>query len=141
MTEKLGRYEILEEVGRGGFAIVYRARDTELDRPVALKELKPVLLQDTAWVKRFRREARAIARLDHPGIVPIYDVGQANERLFLVMRLVDGPSLEELLKKQGRLSWPKIIKIVSAIAEGLDYAHTQGILHRDLKPANILIDP
>ena len=75
MTEKLGRYEILEEIGRGGFAIVYRARDTELDRLVALKELKPMLLQDTGWVRRFRREARAIARLDHPRIVPVYDVG------------------------------------------------------------------
>jgi|GEM_PF-1236659 len=141
MTGKLGRYEIQETIGQGGFAIVYRARDTELDRLVALKELKPILLQDTDWVKRFRREARAIARLDHPRIVPIYDVGQAEERLFLVMRLVDGPSLEELIGQQGRLPWPEAVGIVIALAEGLDHAHAQGILHRDLKPANILIDP
>jgi serine/threonine protein kinase len=141
MTETLGRYEILEKIGQGGFAIVYRARDTELDRLVALKELKPILLQDTNWVKRFRREARAIARLDHPRIVPIYDVGQAEERLFIVMRLVDGPSLEELIGRQGRLPWPEALEIVTTLAEGLDHAHAQGILHRDLKPANILIDP
>ena len=141
MTGKLGRYEIQETIGQGGFAIVYRARDTELDRLVALKELKPILLQDTDWVKRFRREARAIARLDHPRIVPIYDVGQAEERLFLVMRLVDGPSLEELIGQQGRLPWAEAVGIVIALAEGLDHAHAQGILHRDLKPANILIDP
>ncbi len=141
MTETLGRYEILEEIGRGGFAIVYRARDPDLDRLVALKELKPILLQDSDWVRRFRREARAIARLDHPRIVPIYDVGQADQRLFIVMRLVDGPSLEELIAQQGRLSWSEAVGIVTALADGLDYAHSQGILHRDLKPANILIDP
>lgn len=141
MTDKLGRYEILAEIGRGGFAIVYRARDTELYRMVALKELKPALLQDTAWVKRFRREARAIAKLDHPRIVPIYDVGQVNERLFLVMRLVDGPSLAELIDRQVGLPWPEVVGLVTALADGLDYAHAQGILHRDLKPANILIDP
>ena len=141
MIDKLGRYEILAEIGRGGFANVYRARDTELDRMVALKELKPALLQDTAWVKRFRREAKAIARLDHPRIVPIYDVGQVNERLFLVMRLVDGPSLAELIERQGYLPWPEVVEMVAALADGLDYAHAQGILHRDLKPANILIDP
>ncbi|MEW5956986.1 MAG: protein kinase [Chloroflexota bacterium] len=142
MTANLGdRYEILEQIGQGGFATVYKARDTELDRLVALKELKPVLLQDTNWVRRFRREARAIAKLDHPRIVPVFDVSQAEERLFIVMRLVDGPSLEERLARQGRLAWPKAVDIVAAIAEGLDYAHAQGITHRDLKPANILLDP
>lgn len=141
MTNKLGRYELLEEIGRGGFAIVYRARDAELGRLVALKELKPILLQDGEWVERFRREARAIARLDHPNITPIYDVGEIGTRLFLVMRLVEGPSLEGLIAKQGRLAWPEVISIITPIAAGLDYAHAQGILHRDLKPANILIDP
>jgi serine/threonine protein kinase len=141
MTNRLGRYEILGEIGRGGFAIVYRARDTELDRLVALKELKPILLQDSEWVERFRREARAIARLDHPNIVPIYDVGEIETRLFLVMRLVEGPSLEELIAKQGRLTWSEVVSIITPIAAGLDYAHAQGILHRDLKPGNILSDP
>lgn len=141
MTEQVGRYEIFGEIGQGGFATVYRARDTELDRWVALKELKPILLQDTGWVQRFRREARAIARLDHPRIVTVYDVAEIAQRLFIVMRLVDGPSLEELIVRQGLLSWPEAVEIISALAEGLDYAHSHGVLHRDLKPANILIDP
>ncbi len=141
MTGKLGRYEILEEIGQGGFAIVYRVRDMELERLVALKELRPILLQDTSWARRFRREARAIARLDHPHIVTIYDVGEVEGRLFIVMRLVDGPSLEELIATQGRFPWPEAVEIITAVAEGLDYAHAQGVLHRDLKPANILMDP
>jgi len=140
MAEKLGRYEILDEVGQGGFATVYRARDTQLDRLVALKELKPVLLQDTNWVKRFEHEARTIARLDHPRIVTIYDVHETENRLYIVMRLVDGPSLEELLSNQGRFSWSETCEVMAAIAEGLDHAHAQGIVHRDLKPANILLD-
>jgi len=140
MTEKIGRYEILEQVGQGGFAVVHRARDTQLQRQVALKELRPLLLNDTNWVRRFQREARAIARLDHPAIVPIYDVYEAEERLFLVMRLVNGWPLDELIARQGRLSRTETLDILATVAGGLDYAHSQGILHRDLKPANILVD-
>jgi tRNA A-37 threonylcarbamoyl transferase component Bud32 len=140
MTEKLGRYEILEKIGQGGFAIVYRAKDTELDRLVALKELRQAFLDDTEWVSRFKREARTIARLDHPHIVTIHDVGEAEGHLYLVMRLVEGPDLADLLASRGHLSWSEAVEVVGAVAEGLDYAHTQGILHRDLKPANILID-
>jgi LuxR family maltose regulon positive regulatory protein len=140
MTEKLGRYEILEEIGRGGFAVVYRAHDTQLDRLVALKELRPILLADPGSVKDFRREARNIARLGHPHVVTIYDVYEAEQRQFIVMQLVDGSSLEELIARRGRLSWSETVEIIEAVAEGLDYAHTRGILHRDLKPANILLD-
>ena len=140
MTENLSRYEILEEIGRGSFAVVYRARDTQLDRLVALKALKPTLL-DTAWVRRFRREARTIARLKHPHIVTIYDVYQEQDRLFIVMQLVDGPSLDQLITRQGRLAWSEVLELMAALAQGLDYAHAQNILHRDLKPANILLDP
>jgi len=141
MTDQLDRYRIEAAIGQGGFAIVYRAYDSELDRQVALKELKPILLQDTGWVKRFRREARTIARLDHPRIVTIYDVKEIDHRLFIVMRLVDGPSLDELIARQGRLSWTEAVQIITVVAEGLDYAHAHGVLHRDLKPANILMDP
>ena len=141
MSENPGRYKILEEIGQGGFAIVHRARDTQLDRLVALKELRPILLRDGEWVKRFRREARTIARLDHPNIVTIHDVSSLEERLFIVMRLINGPSLEDLLAERGRLSWPETVEIITAVARGLGHAHSQGILHRDLKPANILMDP
>jgi non-specific serine/threonine protein kinase len=140
MIEDLGRYKILEEIGRGGFAIVYRTQDTELDRLVALKELRPALLHDTEWVKGFKREARTIARLNHPRIVTIHDVIEVAERLFIVMHLVDGPSLDNLIAAQGRLPWSQAVEIITALAEALDYAHAQGILHRDLKPANILLD-
>ena len=140
MSEKLGRYEIQEKLGEGGFAIVYRARDADLDRVVALKELRSLLITDETWVKRFRREAKAIARLDHPRIVTIHDVGEAEGRHFIVMRLVNGPSLDELLATRGRFSWKETIEMVMAMAEGLDFAHRQGVLHRDLKPGNVLVD-
>jgi predicted ATPase/tRNA A-37 threonylcarbamoyl transferase component Bud32 len=140
VIEDLGRYKILEEIGQGGFAIVYRASDTELDRLVALKELRQGPLHDSEWVKRFKREARTIARLNHPRIVTIHDVLEVAERLFIVMRLVDGPSLDQLIASQGRLSWAQTGQILTTMAEALDYAHAQGILHRDLKPANILLD-
>ena len=141
MTKKLGRYEILEEISQGDFANVYRALDVELEREVALKELKPTLLGNLTWVKQFRREARTIVRLDHPNIVPVYDVYETQPRLFVVMRWVNGPSLEQALAEQGRLPWAEALEIVTAMAAGLDYAHLQGILHRDLKPGNILFDP
>jgi predicted Ser/Thr protein kinase len=141
MTHQLGRYTLLEEIGRGGFAVVYRAIDSDLGRQVALKELKPFLLQDQSWVERFYREARAVARLDHPRIVTVYDVGEIEGRLFITMRVVNGPSLEDQLSSQGRQPWPQAVETFTAIAQGLDYAHAQGILHRDLKPANILLDP
>ncbi|MCB9078639.1 MAG: protein kinase [Anaerolineaceae bacterium] len=140
MVEKVGRYEILEVLGQGGFAVVHRGRDTILDRPVALKELKPILLGDAEWVQRFHREAKTIARLDHPRIVPIYDIYELDRRLFIIMRLVEGPSLEELIASKKRLAWSEAYDLLSGVADGLAYAHTQNILHRDLKPANILID-
>ena len=117
MPEKLGRYEILDELGRGGFAVVHRARDTELGRQVALKELRPTLLDDGEWLKRFKREARTIALLNHPRIVTIHDVLDIDERLFIVMRLVDGPSLEQLLAQKVRLPWSQALEIITTVAE------------------------
>ena len=141
LPAQLGRYELLAEIGQGGFATVYRARDMDLDRLVALKELDSHLLANTTWVKRFRQEGQLIARLDHPRIVTVYELSEVQGRLFIVMRLVEGPCLADLLANRGYLSWPETVEMISAVAEGLDYAHRNGILHRDLKPANILIDP
>jgi serine/threonine protein kinase len=140
MVEPLGRYEIIEAIGEGGFAVVYRGRDTTLDRTVALKELRPLLLQDKSWVMRFQREARTIARLDHPHIVPIYDIYEADQRLFIVMRLVDSASLETRIAEQGPLPWDYVVQTFIPVAAGLNFAHSCGVLHRDLKPANILLD-
>jgi serine/threonine protein kinase len=140
------RYQILEEIGQGGFAVVYRARDLELDREVALKEMRADVLPNSSGAKKFhgeeqfRQEAKTIAHLDHPHIVTVYDIAEVNRRLFIVMRLVDGPNLDELITAQGHLSWPEAVEIITAVAAGLDYAHANSILHRDLKPANILMD-
>lgn len=141
MIEQIGRYEIIEKIGEGGFAIVYRGRDVELDRSVALKELRPMLSSDENWVKRFQHEAKTIARLDHPHIVTVHDVHQTNGRLFIVMRLVEGNSLDKLIASRKGLDWGKAVEIFNSVASGLDYAHRKGTLHRDMKPANILLDP
>ena len=116
MNEKLGRYQIIEEIGQGGFATVYRAHDAELDRPVAVKELKPALLQDKTWIKRFQREARAVARLDHPHIITIYDVVYKGDCFVIVMRLVNGPSLDKLIAARGHLSWAETLAYMADIA-------------------------
>ena len=136
-----GRYELAAEIGQGGFATVYRAFDPDLARQVALKVLDVRLLSGTDWGERFRREARLIAGLEHPRIVPVYDIGQAAGQPFIVMRLIEGPDLNAMIAAQGHLPWSEILSLIRSVAEGLDYAHAQGVLHRDLKPANILIDP
>jgi formylglycine-generating enzyme required for sulfatase activity len=139
-TQQLGKYRILAELGRGGFATVYRALDTTLEREVALKVLDPLLMRDEAWVERFRREARAVARLGHPHIVTIHEIDEADGRLFIAMELVARPTLKDLIAERGHLSWDETLDILAQLAEALDYAHSEDILHRDLKPGNILLD-
>lgn len=138
--QRLGRYELLEELGRGGFAVVYRALDTVLQAEVALKVLKPGWTDDPKAVDRFLREARQALRLKHPNIVSIYHVDQAEGRLFIAMELVPGRSLAQLVTEEGPMGWEAALPILEQAAAALDYAHEHGLIHRDIKPANILLD-
>jgi len=131
--------EILECLGRGGMGVVYKARQPQLDRVVALKLLAPERVTEARFADRFLREARALARLNHPNIVTIHDFGQTGGYFYLVMEYVDGVNLRELLRG-GRLPPAEALAIVPAICDALQYAHDRGIVHRDIKPENILID-
>jgi serine/threonine-protein kinase len=141
MTEpkRLGKYEILEEIGRGGFAVVYRARDTQLDRIVALKVLHPQLTTDSKFVQRFQQEARTAAGLRHPHIVTIHDVGEEAGQHYLAMAFLPGRTLDQWLAK-GPLPVEQAVSIVEQIAGALDAIHEQGLVHRDVKPGNIMLD-
>lgn len=136
----LGRYSLHTELGKGGFATVYRAMDSTLEREVALKVLKPGWTDDAKAVERFMREAKLASRLKHPNIVTIFDVGQAEGRLFIAMELVPGRSLQRIVAEDGPLPWPRALAILEQTAAALDYAHKQGLVHRDIKPANIILD-
>lgn len=133
-------YEVLEELGRGGMAVVYLARDRQLDREVALKVLPPRLMLDTAFVERFQREGRIAAQLEHPHIVPIYRVGREGDVIYFAMKHLRGGSLAALLKRQGRLSPGEVRRILLEVGDALDCAGSRHIVHRDIKPENILFD-
>ncbi len=137
---ELGKFEILEELGRGGFGIVYKARDKALKRLVAIKVLHPNLVNDPTFVARFRQEAQIAAQLDHPNLVPVYEFGESEGRYYIVMGYMPGGSLKELIKKEGPLSKERALEILRQIGSGLAYAHSTGVIHRDLKPGNILFD-
>lgn len=139
LAPKFPQLEILSFVGQGGMGAVYRARQKELDRIVALKILPPDISKDGTFAERFMREARALAKLNHPGIVTIYDFGRADGLYFFLMEYVDGVSLQQLLAKSG-VSTREALAIVPQICDALQYAHDQGIVHRDIKPENILLD-
>jgi predicted Ser/Thr protein kinase len=134
---KLGGFEIEDVLGIGGMAIVYRALQTSLSRRVALKVLNPRLAADSTFRERFRREGALVAALDHPNVIPVYDSGEADGRLYLAMRLVDGVTLSDRMA-QG-LSPEETLPLIHAVAAALDAAHSTGLLHRDVKPQNILI--
>ena len=135
----IGRYEIKSELGRGGMAAVYRAYDPHFERDVAIKILPSEYLHDPDFRARFEREAKTIAALEHPAVVPVYDFGEDHGRLFLVMRLMTGGSLADRLQ-EGPLAATETSHIMTRISGALDVAHAQGIIHRDLKPGNILFD-
>lgn len=138
-TMLLNRYKVVEKIGGGGMSVVWKAYDLVLDRHVALKVLRPEMSEDEEFVRRFRREAQSAASLSHPNIVSIYDVGQDRGLHFIVMELVEGETLRDKLKREGRLSLPDALDIAGQICEGLAHAHARRIIHRDIKPQNILI--
>jgi oligopeptide transport system substrate-binding protein len=137
--QTLGQYQITREIARGGMAVVYEANQSILDRRVAIKVLPPELSLDETFVQRFTQEARAAARLSHPNIVTIYDVGRYESYYYIVMQLLDGEALSDLIRRVGRLSPERVLQILAQIASALDYAHGQGLVHRDIKPANIIV--
>ena len=133
------RYEIVSEIAHGGMADVYLARDSKLDRPVALKVLSPELSRDPAFVERFRREAQAAAGLNHPNIVGIFDWGQEHGTSFIVMEYIDGRTLRDMIRHEGTIAPGQIADIGADIAAALSFAHQNGVVHRDVKPGNVLI--
>lgn len=132
-------FEVLDELGRGGMGIVYRARQPHLDRLVAIKVLPADASKESSFTERFTREARALARLNHPHILTVYDFGQADGQSYFVMEYVDGTNLRQRLRA-GPLPQAETVRIVSQVCEALAYAHDEGIVHRDIKPENVLLD-
>jgi serine/threonine protein kinase len=135
----LDRYRVEEVLGSGGMALVYRARDEELDRPVAIKVLADNLAADDAFRKRFLREARLAAQLAHPNVVRVFDSGEAGGRPYIVMEYVEGETLAELLARRGRLSPAEAVELALQVCSGLEHAHHAGLVHRDVKPQNLII--
>jgi eukaryotic-like serine/threonine-protein kinase len=134
------RYELEELVGTGGMSSVYRARDTLLERNVALKVLHDRYTTDDEFVERFKREARAVAQLSHPNIVTVIDRGEDGGKQFIVFEYIDGENLKELVVRQGRLSVRDALEVALQIARGLAFAHEHGVVHRDVKPQNVLLN-
>ena len=139
-SELSEEYEILDELGRGGMAVVYLARERALDRLVAVKVLPQARSFDPALVERFQREARLAASLEHPNVVPIYRVGREGRVSFFVMKLVRGDSLADLLRERGRLTPDEVTTLLHQVGRALAHAHAEGVIHRDVKPDNVMKD-
>src|SRR5262245_36261703 len=137
---RVGGYRVDELIGRGGMGQVYRAYDDRLERNVALKILAPGLAEDAPFRERLVRESRLAASLDHPNVIPVYDAGEVDGRLYLAMRFVDGTDLRALLRGEGALAPERALAIAAQVADALDAAHERGLVHRDVKPSNILLD-
>ena len=137
--QTLGKYTLHQELGRGAYAVVWRAEDSRLGRTVALKVLKPGWLEDEMAQARFEREASTAADLYHPHIAVVHEVGEAEGRPYIAMRYVAGQPLDQMLKERGALPWAEALVIVEQVASALDYAHGRGLVHRDVKPANIVV--
>jgi len=133
------RYEILEVIGTGGMAMVYKAKCHRLNRLVAVKILKDEFSQDVDFRRRFHTESQAVAMLSHPNIVSVYDVSKSSETEYIVMELIDGISLKDYMVKKGALTWREALHFITQIVKALDHAHSRGIIHRDIKPHNIMV--
>src|SRR5947208_15342326 len=133
-------YRIEELIGRGGMGVVYRAYDLRLKRTVALKLVAPSLARDVRFRERFARETELVMSLEHANVVPIYDAGDVDGRLYFAMRLVDGGNLGSLVQTQGALEPTRAVSICAQLASALDAAHAHGLVHRDVKPSNVLLD-
>jgi serine/threonine-protein kinase len=136
---RFGRYEILDKLGEGAMGVVYRARDDTLGRVVALKMLSRDVDAATEQYQRFQREAEAIGRLNHPHVVKVYDLGSSDGQLYMAMELLEGRDLRALIESREPIALADRMRIMAEICEGLDYAHSRGVVHRDIKPANIVV--
>ena len=139
LPHSIGPYLVEQELGAGAMGRVFRAVHTGLDRAVALKVLRPDMLQDPGSVRRFLREARSIAQLDHPHIVAVYDAGEAGGLFFIAMKLLEGETLQAMLTRDGALPIERTVRIGSQLASALDYAHARDVAHLDVKPANVIV--
>ena len=139
VVQKIGKYEILAELGQGGMGVVYKARDPFIGRLVALKTITPGLVSDPEILKRFYREAQSAGTLQHPNIVTIYDLGEADGRPYIAMEFVEGESLQSIINRRAGIPLAAKLKVVQQFCEGLGHAHKHGFVHRDVKPANILV--
>ena len=133
------RYEILERIGTGGMAIVYKAKCHRLNRLVAIKILKSDLAQNEEFRRRFNAESQAVAQLSHPNIVSVYDVSRGGDMEYIVMELIDGITLKQYMEKRGQLNWREALHFITQIMKALSHAHSRGIIHRDIKPQNIMV--
>lgn len=133
------RYEILEVIGTGGMAVVFKAKCHRLNRLVAIKMLKKDLSEDAEFRRRFHDESQAVAMLSHPNIMAVYDVSRGGDMDYIVMELIDGITLKQYMERRGKLNWPEALHFITQIMKGLSHAHSRGIIHRDIKPQNIMV--
>ncbi|MFF6918140.1 protein kinase [Streptomyces sp. NPDC012466] len=137
--QQIAGYRIEQEIGRGGMAVVYRARDLRLERTVALKLLAPELARNDTFRRRFTHESRAAAAIDHPHIVPVFEAGETDGVLYIAMRYVAGSDLRHVLDRDGPMPIVTALRVAAQLASALDAAHDNGLVHRDVKPGNILV--
>jgi len=137
----IGRYQVVRRIGAGGMGSVFLARDPDLDRPLAIKVVKDDLTDDPELRERFVREARSAARLRHPNIITVFDIGEIEGRPFIAMEFIPGESLADLIRRRGRLDVPRVLGWMDQLCAGLGHAHKAGIVHRDIKPGNLMVDP